>query len=191
MFIFEWDIAVFEFINTDLSNAFFDWLLPMWRQPFFWVPLYIFLIAFVIINYSTKSYWFVLFVILTVSSSDLLSSRAIKKTIRRIRPCHTEYVQTIERVPCGSGYSFTSTHAANHFAISTFLILTLGQHLRRIIPWLWAWAASVAFAQVYVGVHFPLDVIGGAILGVILGKCWFLLFQRYYGDVFDQKISMT
>jgi undecaprenyl-diphosphatase len=86
-------------------------------------------------------------------------------------------------VRCGSGFSFTSTHATNHFAVATFLIMTLGQSFRNIKLWLWSWASIIAFSQVYVGVHFPLDVIAGGILGIIIGRIWAMLFDRYYGQV--------
>ncbi|HLO53949.1 MAG TPA: phosphatase PAP2 family protein [Saprospiraceae bacterium] len=191
MDIIKWDIALFEYINNDLSNGFFDLVLPWLREPLFWVPFYIFLIAFVFFNYGKRAYWFVLFVILTAASSDLISSRAIKKNIKRIRPCNTEMIQTVERVRCGSGYSFTSSHAANHFAVATFIIMTLGQFRPKINKWLWLWAASIGLAQVYVGVHFPLDVFAGAVLGVILGKFWSLLFHKYYGLVLDKEMIAT
>lgn len=187
MDIIKWDILLFEYINHDLSNGFFDLLLPWLREPLFWVPFYIFLIAFVFFNFGKKAYWFIIFVVLTASSADLVSSRAIKKNIKRIRPCNTEMVHTVERVQCGSGYSFTSSHAANHFAVATFLIMTLGQIFKKINKWLWLWAASIALAQVYVGVHFPLDVVGGGILGVILGRFWALLFHKYYGHLLDKQ----
>ncbi len=184
MNLISWDIKAFEFINITLSNAFFDAVLPWLREPLFWVPLYIFILGFVFFNVGSKAYWFVIFLILTASSSDLISSRPVKNTIKRLRPCNTEYVKVIERVTCGSGYSFTSSHAANHFAVATFLVMTLGQHFRKIKPWCWAWASLIGLSQVYVGVHFPLDIFGGALLGIILGKIWALLFKKYYGHIF-------
>ena len=183
MNIIQWDITLFEWINNNLSSDLLDFILPWMREPLFWVPMYAFIIAFVFFNFGQKAYWFVLFLALTVGSSDMISSRVIKKSIKRLRPCNTEYVQVIERVQCGSGYSFTSNHAANHFAVATFLVLTLGQKFRKIRPWLWAWASIVAFSQVYVGVHFPLDIIVGGILGILIGKFWSLLFDKYHGYV--------
>jgi len=183
MNIIQWDITLFEWINNDLSSAVLDFVLPWMREPMFWLPLYAFIIAFEFFNYGIKAYWFVLFLILTVGSADMISSRPIKKTIKRLRPCNTEYVQVVERVRCGSGFSFTSTHATNHFAVATFLIMTLGQSFRNIKLWLWSWASIIAFSQVYVGVHFPLDVIAGGILGIIIGRIWAMLFDRYYGQV--------
>lgn len=172
MSIIQWDFKVFEWINNDLSSPFLDMIMPWMREPYFWLPLYMFIIAFVFFNYGLKAYWFVLFLGLSAGSADIISSRPIKKTIKRLRPCNTEGLYVIERVRCGSGYSFTSSHATNHFAVASFVIMTLGQNFRKIKPWLLFWASIISFAQVYVGVHFPLDVLGGAILGIILGKIW-------------------
>jgi len=72
-------------------------------------------------------------------------------------------------VHCGRAYSFTSSHAANHFAIAVFISLTLGL-LYSWIKWpLLLWAGSIAYGQVYVGVHYPLDVIVGSLVGIIIG----------------------
>lgn len=190
MNIIQWDIALFEWINNDLSSVFLDFLLPWMREPYFWVPMYIFIIAFVFFNFGLKAYWFVLFVILTAGSADMISSRSIKKTIKRLRPCNTEQVHVIQRVQCGSGYSFTSSHATNHFAVATFLVFTLGQTFKKIKPWLWGWASIIAFSQVYVGVHFPLDVFAGGILGIIIGKVYALLFDKYYGHVLERNVML-
>jgi membrane-associated phospholipid phosphatase len=184
----QWDIELFEFVNTSMSNVIFDILLPWVREPLFWMPLYIFIFAFVFFNFGRKAYWFVIFFILTVSTSDLISSKPIKKTIKRIRPCNTEYIHVIERVECGSGYSFTSTHASNHFAMASFLVLTLGRYFRKINAWCWLWASFVGLAQVYVGVHFPMDILGGALLGIVIGKIWALLFSKYYGHTLKEPV---
>ncbi|MBK8556199.1 MAG: phosphatase PAP2 family protein [Lewinellaceae bacterium] len=75
----------------------------------------------------------------------------------------------IRRVSCGGGYSFTSSHAANHFAVAVFLAAVFGGLSRWLRPGLLLWAAVISFAQVYVGVHYPGDVLAGALLGAIIG----------------------
>jgi len=84
-------------------------------------------------------------------------------------------------VHCGSGYSFTSSHATNHFALAVFIFLTLGK-LGWYFRWPFIlWATIIAYSQVYVGVHFPLDIISGAILGTLIGFILAILFNRYVG----------
>jgi membrane-associated phospholipid phosphatase len=187
MNLINWDFQLFEAINTGMSSLFLDAILPWMREPLFWFPLYTFIIAFAFFNYGKKAYWLVLFLGLTAGSSDMISSRLVKKSIQRIRPCNDDKVMVIERVRCGSGFSFTSTHATNHFAVASFLIATLGIHHKRIKPWLWFWAALISFSQIYVGVHYPLDILGGAVLGISIGKLWSILYHKYYGGFLARK----
>jgi len=88
---------------------------------------------------------------------------------------------------CGSGYSFTSSHATNHFAFGVFVFLTMGKVLGK---WKWAfifWAGSVAYAQVYVGVHYPLDVLSGAMMGSLIGWAMATLFQQKFHSLSDAQ----
>jgi membrane-associated phospholipid phosphatase len=188
MNLINWDYQLFEAINTGMSSLFLDAILPWMREPLFWLPLYTFIIAFTFFNYGKKAYWLIVFLGLTTSSADMVSSRLVKKTIERIRPCNDDKVMVIERVRCGVGYSFTSSHATNHFAVASFLIATLGLHHKRMKPVLWFWASLISFSQVYVGVHYPLDILGGALLGMSIGKLWSLIFHKYYGESLTSKI---
>jgi len=188
--IVEIDQYVFHLLNGEWTNVVFDTILPIWRDKYFWLPVYIFIIAFSIFNYGKKAYWFLIFLIATVGAADLISSEGIKKNVKRLRPCNdTELVQVRSLVGCGSGYSFTSNHAANHFAVSFFLMGTIGLR-RRKLKWLLAgWAATIAYAQVYVGVHYPIDVISGAILGILLAKVFLILYKLSGKSVFVRKSS--
>ncbi len=182
------DYYLFQLINQKLSNPFFDFLLVWMRNEYIWVPLYIFIIAFTIFNYKAKSYWLLLFMFLTVGCSDFISSQVIKKNIKRDRPCRNVHVETVTpRVKCGKAYSFTSSHATNHFAIATFLSFTFGQFFRKIRWPLFTWAGMICLAQVYVGVHFPFDVICGAMLGFFIGYISATLCMKYYGYIFTQS----
>jgi undecaprenyl-diphosphatase len=84
----------------------------------------------------------------------------------------------IERVSCGSGYSFTSSHATNHFCIAAFLVSVFGTYMRKWKYVWWAWASLISIAQVYVGVHYPLDIIGGGLLGTIIGTSMGILCKH-------------
>lgn len=181
----EADQFLFYLINHSLSNSLFDSVVPWLRNDKFWIPLYVFLISFILFNFGKKAYWLIIFVIITASAADIISSRVVKPLVKRTRPCRTEMsFEPRVLVNCGSGYSFTSSHATNHFAVAAFLSMALGRYIRRLSFWLYFWAASVAFAQVYVGVHFPLDVISGAILGFLIAALLFRLYYRYYGKEF-------
>ena len=164
------DQLLFHFINQDCKNVFLDGLLPYWRDKLFWIPLYFLLVIFIIKNFRNKSWWIIGGLLLTVGIADITSSHLIKNQFERIRPCNqVGFKETAHLlVPCGSGYSFTSSHATNHFALAFFLILTVGKRWRWIRLPLFLWACSIALAQVYVGVHYPLDVVAGSLLGILI-----------------------
>jgi undecaprenyl-diphosphatase len=119
----------------------------------------------------------------TFALSDYTSASIIKPLVHRIRPCNDATLRKTVHllIDCGSGYSFPSAHAANHFALAFFMLISLHKQFK----WVWIpsllWAFSVAYAQVYVGVHFPLDVLFGGILGLGIGCCTGLFFNRKVG----------
>ncbi len=138
-----------------------------------WAPFYLFVVAFIWKNWSRRQAILVLAgLAVAVGTADFTSSTVIKKNIQRIRPCNNLELKAlvIQRAPCGSGYSFTSSHAANHFAVAVFLSCILGSLNRWVRPALLIWAALIAFSQVYVGVHYPGDVIAGGLLGALIGS---------------------
>lgn len=169
--LLQWDQDLFQLINGVWRSALLDFLAPLWRDKRFWIPLYLVLAGYAVWKFRAKAVWFLLLLVIAVGISDTLSSRVVKPAVARIRPCNDAEMQADVQllVHCGSGYSFTSSHAANHFAVAAYLFMTLGI-LHRRARWLWwLWAASVAYAQVYVGVHYPGDIFGGALLGTGVG----------------------
>lgn len=180
----EWDKTLFLKINTEYTNPIADALLPIARNAAAWIPLYIFLLLLMLKNFGWKSWTWLLFAVLSVVLSDQLSSTLIKEWISRIRPCNEVNLQDRMRLLLNyrpqSG-SFTSSHAANHFALATYFILTLRKYLQK---WIWLfliWAIIISYAQIYVGVHYPLDIFGGAILGTTIGCTTHFIFKKYFG----------
>jgi len=181
-----WDAALFQFINGSLSNPVFDALLPWFREKWFWMPVYIFIAAFALLNFRGRGWIVLLGLVLAAGLADFTSSTLVKKNVKRLRPCNDiEMADQLHlRVPCGGGYSFTSSHAANHFAAAVFLIGVFGGLARWLRPVALTWAGLIAFSQVYVGVHYPGDVLFGAALGSIIG--WWTVFtwrRRFSGDL--------
>ncbi len=166
------DQWLFEWINQGWQNPFLDAIMPYWREKEFWIPLYLLLAVFVLYRFRWRGLYLLLAIGTTIGLSDTASSKVIKPTFERLRPCNDpEFKEEVHLlIHCGSGYSFTSSHATNHFALVAFLSLTLGALYRWLCIPLYLWAASIALGQVYVGVHYPLDILGGTILGLIIGN---------------------
>lgn len=163
------DYALFHFVNTGLANPVFDVLCPLFRNKLFWLPLYLFLAFIFYKRYRNKTLLIGLFVALTVLLTDQLSGSLIKPLVHRLRPCNNPAMKARLLLDyCGAGYSFVSSHAANHFGIAMFLIPFFNRR-KLAAALLFTWAFAIAFSQVYVGVHFPADIAGGAVLGIFIG----------------------
>jgi len=174
------DRRLFHFINHDLTNPFFDWLCPIVRNPVVWAPLYLFILVFSIYRYKKIGVYIILGLLLSFGLADRGSAGLIKPMVQRLRPCHEPAIANtiIVRVPCGSGYSFPSAHASNHFAIACFLSLVFYSRWRKIWWVAIPWAFVISFSQVYVGVHYPFDVTFGALYGLLVGYIVYLLFKK-------------
>lgn len=181
--ILQWDTALFFWINlADLP----DWIsefVVLSRNKLTWIPLYVFLLAYMIFNFDRKAMIKGLALIaLTLVLSDTLSSKVIKPWVGRDRPCNQFSIQNQVdlKVRCGSGKSFTSSHATNHFGLAlVFFFLFKDWGRWRYLFFLWA--GLIAFAQVYVGVHYPLDVTAGAILGMSIAATGLVITRWLLG----------
>jgi membrane-associated phospholipid phosphatase len=175
--VLEWlihiDKQLFFQINHCLSNDIFDMFMPLFRNKLTWIPLYGLILFLWIKKYSLHAVWVILFAVATLLIADQLSAHLIKPLVGRLRPCNDpnlkNYVHAL--VDCGSGFSFVSSHATNHFALAIFFIMSLARPSNRpyVILCFLLWASLISFAQVYVGVHFPLDVLVGGFLGMGIG----------------------
>jgi len=107
-----------------------------------------------------------------IALSDLSSVHFFKNVFERLRPCHDpELIDRVHLVngECGGAFGFVSSHAANCFALAVFLVKILGKAYRHFTPLILLWAAVVAYSRIYLAVHFPGDVLCGALLGTIIG----------------------
>lgn len=181
-YLIELDKSLFLGINQGLSNPFFDFLMPVLRNPYTWAPLYLFILIFSIKNYRKKGFILVMFFLMSFGLGDFFSASVIKPGVMRVRPCNDmQFKEQVKvRVRCGSGYSMPSSHATNHFAMGVFLLMVFRRKWKPIVWLAIAWAVSISFAQIYVGVHYPGDILVGSILGILIGlftSSLFLFFQ--------------
>jgi membrane-associated phospholipid phosphatase len=178
------DRYLFQLINSTWHNDFFDAIGPVVRNSITWIPLYVFLLVFSIVNFRQKAAWWIVIAACVPILGDLISSGLIKEHIWRTRPCNEPALAGHIRLLLGyrpQSSSFTSSHAVNHFAMAAFFYYTLVQYIGK---WAWlfyVWAFIIIYAQVYVGVHYPLDVICGALIGFVLGYLPARSFNKQYG----------
>lgn len=180
-----WDKKLFILLNSKWTNPFFDTVLPYFRDSVFWAPLYLFLLVFIAINYGKKGWWWSLAFVCTIAIADMVSSRIFKQSFERLRPCQDPFFFDQVRLllkSCSGSFSFTSSHAANHFGMATFASITFYSTFKRYIYLTYLWAFFISYAQVYVGVHYPLDVLGGAVIGSLAGVLTASVFNKQVGS---------
>jgi undecaprenyl-diphosphatase len=169
------DTQLFLFLNG-INSPFWDTVMWQISGKLIWIPFYMLIIYFIAKQFGWKTLWILLAIAIVVTLADQLSVHLFKNVFERLRPCHNpeikELVHNINR--CGGRYGFVSSHAANSFGVAVFLV-----NLIRI-KWfsiaVLFWAALVSYSRVYLGVHYPGDIIVGAMLGAGLGYgIWSLL----------------
>jgi undecaprenyl-diphosphatase len=180
-------------LDRDLLLLINGWNAP-WLDSFMvtltnglkWSPLFLIVIGMMICKFRWQSIVMLIFVALVIFLTDRISAGLIKPWIGRLRPSHEPGLEGLLHLVNGYKgglYSFVSSHAANAFGVATFLWLVL----RKNIKWIWVmfiWAAIFSYTRIYLGVHYPFDILGGGVLGTIIG-----LLVYKIGRVVPKKLS--
>jgi undecaprenyl-diphosphatase len=169
------DVNILYWVNSHHSN-FLDQVMVFASGKLTWVVFYLFLLFLIIKKYKYKAVLAVLFIAIAITLSDQASVRLFKNVFLRLRPCHQPDVMENLRmiIGCGGRYGFVSSHAANSFALVAFIILLLQK--RWVSMMMIIWGTLIIYSRVYLGVHYPSDVIAGSMVGIIAGGIAFGLF---------------
>jgi undecaprenyl-diphosphatase len=182
------DTKFFLFLNQ-FHSPFFDRIMWWISSTSLWIPLYLFLAGWIIYHYRKSSIILFVGIALTILLSDRISSGIIKPSVARLRPTHTlaiqDKVHTVNNYK-GGKYGFVSSHAANCFAIALFMSLLLKKKKYYFLFFLWA--LIVSYSRIYLGVHYPGDIIGGALVGLGCAGFVFYLIKRLKFKLLEDKL---
>ena len=173
------DTDLFLYLNGLHAN-WLDKVMIAVTQMWVWAPLYLILIYWTVKQYGKRCWWVFLAVGVVVLCSDQLSAHVCKPFFQRLRPCYNPDLQDLIYLPkgmAGGRFGFVSSHAANTFAVAAFLTPVL----RNYRPWLgivlYLWAFISSYSRIYLGFHYPGDILCGAILGILIGLILWRVFQ--------------
>lgn len=183
--LLQFDKALFKVLNGTFVSAPTDYLFPILTSIHLIWPAYILLAVFLVYKYRSKGMYALMTLALTLGIMDQMSTHVLKPSFNRQRPCRTE-TEIRLLIPCGPGQSFPSTHAVNNACLAVFLSMLFGP-LR--IPIL-LFAFLISYSRIYVGVHYPLDVFGGMIIGAVFGYAAAKTFD-YILKTYKNQLDIT
>jgi len=185
------DRTLFLFLNG-LHSPFWDQVMWWISDRFIWLPLYLLITGYLIYRYKWKVIVILLLTALLITMSDQGSVHLFKEVFKRLRPCHNpgiSHLVHIVRGHCGGQYGFVSSHAANSFAVASYSLLLIRNRYYTIS--IIFWALLVSYSRTYLGVHYPGDILGGAILGIVLGYIIYRLFIFLDGKINKRSQGTT
>ncbi len=175
------DLSILYFFNRTIACDFLDGFFDALTNVHFWFPIYVIAGIYLIYRFRWRGVWMVVGAVLVVAATDSLGHYIVKPLIHRDRPCimlpSGEHIVNWIRLPIGprGDPSFPSNHALNNFAIAAFFF-TIWQK-KRNVAWLFAAALLISLGRVYEGLHYPSDVLGGAVIGMAMGLLFAALFK--------------
>jgi undecaprenyl-diphosphatase len=183
------DTELFLFLNGK-HNSFFDPIMYWASNIYFWFPLYILILIFILLKFKRQGLWMLLFISIVIVLCDQISSHLIKNFVQRPRPSHESSLQTLIHLSAagqGGLYGFISGHATNAFGLATFLWFVLKPSLQLFRIGIFLWAVFVSYSRIYNGVHYPSDVIVGAFIGSAIGYFISLTYFKFNNSLLITK----
>ena len=167
--LLQFDTTLFRWINGH-HNVVLDWTMWTFSQHWCWLAVMLLAFGFVTLRVEPRRWWLVLAgVALCFLMADQGSVHLFKDTVCRLRPCHALDNVRMFRTNCGGEYGFVSSHAANAFAVVTFMWARYRHRCRTGVALLVLWALLTCYSRAYLGKHYPGDLLCGALFGIAVG----------------------
>ena len=159
------------------GTVFWDPVMLFVTHKLSWIPLYALIVYAIIKKYHLHSVWVLLIIGLVITLCDMGSVHLFKNTFERLRPCHAMENVRLVTEGCGGQFGFISSHASNVFGLT----MILGQVFKNrwMFIGLFFWASLVSFSRIYVGVHYPFDVLAGMLWGTFVALSCYSIYVRF------------
>ncbi len=178
----EIDRELFLFLNS-LHHPWLDQLMYYMSEKLFWIPVYLlFMFLIVRVHGMRTMLWSVLGVALVITLADRISVELFKNVFVRYRPSRNLEIGELIHIVNdyrGGLYGFVSSHAANFFGVATFIFMLLRKAYAKWAWLIFVWAALISYTRIYLGVHYPADILAGGLLGMLIGWVVYLLMNRF------------
>ncbi len=172
-----YDQKLLIYLNN-FSSTWADDSMILISETYPWIPFYAVLLFLIVKQFKFNATWIVLSIVATIALCDQIASSLFKPMVLRLRPCHEPNIEPLLRMitDCGGEYGFFSSHASNSFGLAMFVWLLFR---KKSAHWncIFVWASAVSYSRIYLGKHYPLDIIAGALCGILVGTGMFLLSQ--------------
>ncbi len=187
--LISYDQQFFIFLNG-LHSPLFDFIMFWLSNKLIWIPLYAWILFRMIKDNRSRAWLVILFIALLVTLTDQVSVQLFKNIFHRLRPCHEPALEGMVRIlngHCGGNYGFVSSHACNTAGIAVFSGLLLKNRYKWLLPVMLAWSALISYSRIYLGVHYPGDVLAGFMVGGTLGFTVFSLWNFTIGKLIKRN----
>lgn len=184
--IINFDQQLLLFINS-LNSPFCDQLMHIISGKLIWAPLYLAILIYLGKTYKRKFLIMLVFIIIAAIMADQISV-LIKNLVQRPRPCHEPELAGLVHLfngECGGHFSFVSSHATNSFNVALISLLFINRRWFTIS--IIVWASVIGYSRIYLGVHYPGDVICGSALGAIIGWVNYSLYRLTDNKILKDK----
>ena len=186
------DEDLFIYLNS-LHTSWMDPVMFYMSKTYFWLPVHILMFILIVKNYGKGSWIIIACVALSIAFANTLTSEIMKPIFLRLRPSHEIHLQQLIHSVNGykgGKYGFASSHAANTFALASFLWLLFRTQYKHT-GWLFLWAVVVTYTRIYLGVHYPGDVVVGGLIGLLSGWLGFILVQWILRKRAEKKSALA
>ncbi|GAB4300325.1 MAG: phosphatase PAP2 family protein [Marinilabiliales bacterium] len=181
------DRNIFLYLNK-LNSPFFDTIMYYTSNQYIWIPLYAVLLFLLIKKFKIQAIYITIAIIITIVLTDQLSVHLFKNVFLRYRPSHNLEIKDLVHIVNnyhGGKYGFISSHAANTFGLAS--IFSLIYKNRKMTLILFSWAIIVSYSRIYLGVHYPSDIVCGALFGILTGSAIYMLYIKIFNFIKIKK----